>query len=225
MFFVAGIGQTPIARYLVGLNGTKDDMNSFGLVINSTLENVLKVLRSDGVQEALFLDKREEWKTGEHSRVFRTPPVARRQLFIAVIADPNDDKKTQLATVSYVQTYYGILKTGELIEEQRKSTIKKALKKASMTFSDDNTVSLARFMAYSHGLSVTESKLLTLRSLPPHSKAIAIGLTVMSIMMTALWKYSYISLEMFETFCIFAGFAVLFDLLPLIRIKREPNVE
>lgn len=221
MFFVAGIGQIMIVRYLVGLNGTKENINSFGLVINGKLEDVLKVLKSDGSQEALYLSKRDERKTGEHSFVFRTPRGTRKQLFIAIIADPNDNKKTQLATVSYVQTYYGIMKTGDLIKEERKHTIKSALEKAGMTFSDDETDSLARYMAYDHGLSITESKLLTLRSYPPYSKAILVGITLMAIIMSALWKVGYITPEMYETFWIFAGFAVLFDLLPLLRTERR----
>jgi len=221
IFFVAGIGQTLVVKFLVGLNGTKENVNSFGLLINSKLENVLKVLNSSDFQEALLLDRREKRKTGEHSCVFRTPRAARQQLFIAIIEDPNDNEKTQLATVSYRQTYYGIMKLGHLVEDQRKRTITSALKKAGLTFSSDNTDSLARLMAYTHGLSITESKLLTLRSLPPHSKAILIGLISMILIMTAIWQGNCITFEMYETFLVFAVFSILFDLLPLLRTKRK----
>jgi hypothetical protein len=219
MFFIAGIGQTPIVRYLVGLNGTRENTHSFGLVINSTIEDVLRVLRNDSFQEALSV--REEPKLLRHAFLFHTPLGEPKRFFIVVMADPDDNKKTQLATVSYIQSYYGIFKGGDILDEQRRSTIKKVLKKAGITFSDDNTESLARLRAYRYGLSVTESKLLTLRSLPPHSKAILTGLTLMAVIMTGMRKYDYITTEMFETFWIFTGFAILFDLLPLLRIKRR----
>jgi len=219
MFLSAGILQTIVVRYLVGLNGTKEDINSFGLVINAKLKDVLKVLRDDEVQEALNI--RDDRKTGQHSYVFRTPLGASKQLFIAIISDLDDKEKTQLATVTYRQTYYGIMKTGKVIEEERKGTIQRALKKAGITFSNDDTDSLARLMAYTHGLSVTESKLLTLRSMPPHSKAILIGLILMTSLMTIIWKANYITPEMYEIFLVSAGFSILFDLLPLLRTKRK----
>ena len=115
------------------------------------------------------------------------------------------------------------MKLGHLVEEQRKRTIKFALKKAGLTFSDDNTDSLARLMAYTHGLSVTESKLLSFRSLPPHSKAILIGLVIMIVIMTAIWKGNYITFEMYESFLVFAVLSALFDLLPLLRTKRKES--
>lgn len=223
IFFVAGLGQTPIVRYLVGLNGTRENINSFGLVVNGELGDVLKVLKSDGFQEALRLDKKEERKTGEHSRVFRTSQGEKEQLFIAVIADPDDAKKTQLATASYIQASYGIIKTGDMIEEAREHIIQESLKKAGMKPSIDNTDSLARFMAYDHALHVTRSKLLALRSLPPHSKAIAIGLGLMTFLMAALWNYQIITLDMFETFLIFDAFAALSNLLPRLRTKRRTS--
>jgi len=218
LFFVAGLGQTPIVRYLVGLNGTKENTNSFGLVIDGTLENVLKIMRNDSFQEALSIG--EEHKNGEHSFVFRTLSARKQQLFIAVMTDQDNEKKTHLATVSYVQTYYGISKTGDLIEEGRKYTVRRALRKAKLTY-DDETDSQAQFVPYNYALSITESKLLTLRSLPPHSKAILIGLGLMFLIMTVLWKFNFISPEMAETFWIFAGFAALFDLLPLLKTKPE----
>jgi hypothetical protein len=221
IFFVAGIGQTIVVRYLVGLNGTKQDVNSFGLIISAKLEDVLKVLRSDDVIEVLNFYPRDGRRTGEHSYIFRTPLGARQQIFIAIIEDTKDKEKTQLATISYVQRYYRTMKTGQLLEEQRRNTIESALKKAGITFSDDNTDSPAKLMAYTNGLSITESRLLGLRSLPPYSKAIIIGLTLMTILMTALRIGNIISLEMYETFLVFAGFSLLFDLLPLLRIKRK----
>jgi hypothetical protein len=220
MFFIAGIGQTIIVRYLVGLNGTKEDTDTFRLLIDSKLENVLKVLRNDEVQEALRLDG-EERKIGEHSRLFRTSRTEAPQLFIVVMADSEDKNKTHLATVSYREYFYGIVKGGHLLEEEREHIIKKAFEESGLTFKDDATDSIAQSVAYIHGLAVTESKLLSLRSLPPHTRAILIGLTALAVIMTIVWKIGYITLEMYETFLVFAALSVLFDLLPLLRTKRK----
>jgi hypothetical protein len=221
MFFAAGIGQTIVVRYLVGLNGTKEDTNSIRLLINGKLEDVLKVLRRNDLQEALLLDRKEERKVREHSHIFRTSRAANKQLFIAVIADSDDNNKTHLATVSYSQRFYGILKSGDFLEEERKHIIKFALKKSGMMSSKDVADSPAQLLAYYYGLAVTESKLLSLRSLPPHTKVILGGLVLMTTIMTFIWKIGYITLEMYETFLVFVGFSVLFDLLPLLRTKRK----
>jgi hypothetical protein len=219
MFFIAGVGQTAIVRYLVGLNGTKENTRSLGLTVDGKIDEVLKVLRTYDFEEALAVV--EQRKIGRHFYLFAALPNAKERLFIVIIADPKDDQKTELATVSYTQTYYGIFKTGELMEVERKDTIIKALKMAGMKPLIDNTDSLARRIAYRYGLSVTESKLLSLKSMPPHSRAIGIGIALMALIMSFLWKGSYITSEMFVTFWIFAGFAILFDFLPLLTTKRR----
>ncbi|MGD0496500.1 MAG: hypothetical protein ABSB28_10785 [Candidatus Bathyarchaeia archaeon] len=222
MFVAAGIGQTIVVRYLVGLNGTKENVNSFGLTVNGKVRDILRVLTSADVREALEIHERDDRQTGEHSYVFRTSPNSGKQLFIAIIEDSEDKTKTQLATVSYRQTYYGISKLGEVIEEQRQRTIKAALERAGLTCEDDKTDSLARLLAYNHGLSITDSKLLSLRSLPPYSKAILTGLAAMIVIMTLMWRFTdYVSADLYETFLVLAGFSVLFDLLPILRTKRK----
>lgn len=222
IFFVTGIGQTAVVKYLVGLNGTKEDVDSFELTINSKLKDVLKVLKDVNVREALNLNKNDDRQIGEHSFVLRTPLGGGKQFFIAVSEDSEDKTKTQLSTVSYKQTYYGIIKPSSLVTEQRKKTIESALEKAGFTFNVGKTDSLAHTLVYNRGLAITESKLMELRSLPPHSKAILIGLSVMIVIMTLAWKFTpFITVDMYETFLVLAGFSVLFDLLPILRIGRR----
>jgi hypothetical protein len=221
LFFAAGMGQTLVVKYLVGLNGTKEDTSSFGLLINGKLRNVVEVLKDADVRETLNLRERDDKKIGNHSFVFRTPPDARKQFFIAVTEDSVDKTKTQLATVSYRQTFYGIIKLSNLVIEQEKRTIESVLSRAGFAFNDSKIDSSAQTLAYNRGLSITESKLLELRSLPPYSKAILIGLVTMIVIMTIAWKLTpYITLEMYETFLVLAIFSVLFDLLPLLRTRR-----
>jgi hypothetical protein len=221
MFFVAGIGQTAIVRYLVGLNGTKEDTSTFRLIILDKLENVLKVLRSDEVQEVLELDRREEQKVREHARLLRTSRTATKQFFIVVASDASDSNITHLATVSYSEMFYGVTKSGYLLENEREHVIKHALRRAKMKFTPDASDSTAQSIAYIHGLAVTESKLLSLRSLPPHTKAILGGLIVLAFIMTLVWKVGYVTSEMYESFLVFAALSVLFDLLPLLRTRRK----
>lgn len=222
IFSIAGIGQTWIVRYLVGLNGTKGDMNVFGLMVDTKLENVLKILRSDSVQEALRIE--EERKTGKHSFVLRTGSVGiKHQFFLAVITDPIDEGKTQLATISYNQNYYGITPTGDLMQKQRVDTIKTALRKAKYTFSIDNSDSLARQIAFDEGLSVTRSKLLVFRSMTTRTIAFIIGMVVITAIVTALQQFNYITTEVADSFYVFAGLTVLTDLIPLLRRRRRKD--
>jgi hypothetical protein len=82
LFFVTGIGQTMVVKALVGLNGTEGDVNSFGLLINAKVEDVLKVLKATEVREALQLNRREDKKLGEHSYILRTLHYNSQQFFM-----------------------------------------------------------------------------------------------------------------------------------------------
>jgi hypothetical protein len=225
LFSAAGIGQTMVVKYLVGLNGTKEDTNTFRLTINGKIEDVSKILAERSVREALSLDENRDIISGKNCRCFRTPLGARQQLLIAIMEDASDPKKTHLATVSYKQTFYAIMKSGDVLEEQRKETIKAVLLKGGYGFSEEDDNLRTQSIAYRHGLSVTESKLASFRSMPPYSRAIAVGLILMVVLMTAVWKWNYITFELYETFLVFAGLSVIFDLSPLLRSKRKENLD
>jgi hypothetical protein len=221
----AGIFQEFVVRALVGLNGTRDDTDSFELIVLTKLENVLKLLRNTDFQDALNID--EEKRIGEHSYVFHTSPSLTHQFFIAVVgvhSDLDDKEETQLATLCYKRTFYGITKTGEHRRENMKDAIERELQDAKYRFDDKIEAYLALQIALDQGLRPTEAKLLTLRSMPPHTKALLIGLVIMFGVMTGLWHANYVNAELTESFYIFGGLAILTDLLPLLRTKRKKYI-
>jgi hypothetical protein len=220
IFGAAGLGQERVVKLLVGLNGTKDDVNSFSLLVDGKLSDVIKVLKKPDVREALEIDKRYDKRPSKHSYVFRTPDYHSRQLFIALMADSNN-AKTQLSTVSYTQTRYWIQKTGSIKEKQRISTLEDVLRGAGLTFNPDTTNSPAKLIAYNHGLGVTEPKLLGLKNVSNSSKAILGCLAVLIGVVTLLWKTGYMNPDTYETFVVLAGLSILVDFLPLVKIKRR----
>lgn len=222
IFLAVGIGQTPIVRYLVGLNGTKEDTLSFGLLIDAKLKDILKILRNEEVQYAL--DIGYERKISNKAFVFRTNPDYQDQFFISVVSNSDDENKTFLAGVLYEQTYYGISKVLQNhLSDMKLYELKKALQNANISFSEDNSETSALRLACVYALRVTESKLLIFRSLPFHLKAVGLGISLMTVLMLVLWYFKYITIDLFETFLVFAGLAVLFDFIPILVAKGRKN--
>jgi hypothetical protein len=221
IFLVAGFGQERIVKYFVGLNGTKEDVTSFSLMVDGNLSSVITALKQPDVIEALEIDNRYNKRTSKQSYVFRTPSYFSRQFFISLVEDPQVYAKTQLSTISYIQTRYWIKKTGTLMEENRKNTLEDALKRAGLAFSNDDTNSSAKVQAYKYGLNVTESKLLGLKSVSVSSWIIMAGLIGLIVLATALWQLGFMTPDTYESFVVVAGISIFIDFLPLLRIKRS----
>src|SRR5271157_1970959 len=212
LFGVAGIGQEIVVKRLVGLNGTKEDLSSFSLLVDGKLSDVIHALKKLDVREALDIDKRYDKRPSKHSYVFRTPDYFSRQFFIALMEDSNSNgSRTQLSTVSYTKTRYWIKKPSILKEEQRKNTLEEALREASLTFNLDTTNSPAKLLAYSHGLNVTEPKLFGLKDMSFSSQVILVCLALLIGVVTVLWIAGYMNPDTYETFLVLGGLSILID--------------
>ncbi len=74
-------------------------------------------------------------------------------------------------------------------------------------------------------LEPTQTRLLSLSSFEPHVKFVSLGIITMFLLMTGLWYFGLLPLELYETFLIFAGFSLLFEFLPMLRRRGESKVE
>ena len=226
LFFVVGRVQDSIVRYLVGLNGTKDDTSSVSVMINARVERVLECL--DQVKYAIQVD--EEGEIAQNAYLYRTRRRERVQRFLVVCPDV-DQNRTQLVMVSYEMQQYGIEKTLRAIDDEnmRFAHLIRSLRNCQLTIPSDriierekrNSLLPASTLAYSYALGITESKFLSLRSAMPHQKAILLGLVVLFGLTTALRFWDIIGDELYRTFFVFAALSVVFDFLPLMRFRRR----
>jgi len=226
LFFVVGRVQDSIVRYLVGLNGTKDDTSSVSMMIDARVERVLECL--DQIKYTLQVD--EEGEIAQNTYLYRTRHRERVQRFLVVCPDV-DQNRTQLVMVSYELRQYGIEKTLGLIDDGNmrfahliRSFRNYQLKIPSNTIIEKhkrNTLLPASTLAYSYALGITESKFLSLRSAMPHYKAILIGIVALFGLTTALRVSNIIADDLYRTFLVFAALSIVFDFLPLMRFKRR----
>ncbi len=226
LFFVIGRVQDRVARYLVGLNGSRHDTTSVSLIINSRLESVLECL--DEIKYALQVE--EEGQVAGDAYLFRTDRQQRVQRFLIVCPDI-DKSRTQLVMVSYELRHYGIEKTLGAIDDEnmRFEHLIRSLRshhvnlptQAIMERNKRRSLLPASTLAYSYALGITESKFLTLRSVPPHHKAILAGIAFLFIITTALRLESFLSDDLYRTFIVFAALSVVFDFLPLMRFRKR----
>jgi len=216
IFGVAGLGQMFIVRYLVGLNGSKQDTRWSSLLLTAKLEDVLKVLRSDEVTTALRLVLQRE-RGGKYA-ILRTISNAFEQFFLIAMQDPQNSNQTQLATVSFRQELLrGITASpSTLLEQMRAKTLIGVLQNAGIVFRDGDA-SEALFEVYAHALEPTQAKILIFRSYPPHVKAITIGVLSLFGIFSGLWYFGLIKQDLFETFVLFATLSLIFEFLPLLR--------
>ena len=222
-----GLVQDRIVRHLVGLNGAKEDTSHVSLLIDEKWDRVLHCLESDQLQYSLEISERQ--RIGQHAYLFKTDRRKHTQRYLVICPDV-DEKKTQLVMVSFELRYYGIEKTLGVLDDEsmRFAHLIGALRKCGLSIPADEMIETnkeadllpASGIAYDQALRVTESKLLTLRSFPPHQKAILVGIALLFGITTALWLESILSPDLYGTFLVFAVLSILFDFLPLVRVRR-----
>jgi len=222
MFMSAGLGQFLLVKYLVGLNGTKNDTRSSTLVLDSKLERVLEVLDTGPVHTAFGTELQMR---KDNFKIFRTNPKASEQFYLLVMGDSQNGEKTQLATVAYRLGLFGItVGEGKVLDEMRSNALRQVLSDKGIVVSDgDATDALTR--AYDYALEPTRTKFFGLRSESPHLGFVLVGIVLMFSLTTVLWKLGILPLDLYETFLILSGLALLFDFLPLIGRRGEKRVD
>jgi hypothetical protein len=223
MFVSAGLAQLLLVRYLVGLNGSKEDTRWMTLVLHARLEAVLKVLKTQDVYTAFRISLQRTRKN--KLIVLRTNYNANEQFYLLAMKDPKDENKTQLATVAYKQGFYSISAGGvQVLDEMRKSELQRIFERAGIRYSDEETPE-ALFEAYNIALEPTQARLLTFKSVEPHVKYISGGIALMFTVMTTLLLTKYINLDLYESFIIFGGLSLLLEFIPLFsrRVTKEKD--
>lgn len=222
LFGLAGLGQLFLVRYLVGLNGSKTDTRWTTLILEAKLADVKKVLYTREVTNAFRIGLQRDEK--DKSMTLRADYVVPEQFYLLIMKDPQDENKTQLATVAYRRGFYGIVPSeAEVLDEMRAEELKRILHKGGIKFSDGEARE-ALMKVYNQVMELTQAKLLTFRSLEPHVKFITAGIASMFLVMTGLWQFGIIKFDLYETFLLFAGLSLLFEFLPLFAKRATADV-
>ena len=202
-------------RYLVGIEGAKEDTRNTTWVLGVTLEKCLSVLDTEAVHATFRLELMRP--RTKNLKVFRTVYEAYEQFYLLVMKDPHDNSKTQLVTVAYERGFLGIQK-GEAkgLDRMRTEELKRILSENGIPFEEKDAPE-ALTACYYYALEPTEAKVLSVRSLAPHVKAITGGILAIFGLMSLLFVTGYIDGGLYETFLIFAGLSLLFEFLPMLR--------
>ena len=205
--------QTPVVRYLVGLNGTKDDMLPAYLLVKAKLSEVLNALNPN-VLYALGVGDGREIKRDTH--LFATAREHQQQFFVIVCPDSENREWTQIAAISYELDYYGIGKPPrtEIVHKGRINQLKEALKKLAVDSDPPRMLEPASTICHEHALECTESKIMTLTRLPKRHLVTLVGALAMGLIMTGLWHFKLVNMDLLQTFIVFALLAILFDFVP-----------
>jgi hypothetical protein len=220
IFSSAGVGQFLLVRYFVGLNGSREDTRLTTLTLHAKLAEVKKVLSTQEVSNGFHLTLQQDDKDG--SITFRTDYGVKEQFFLRVVKSSENENETELATVAYRRGIEGIVPSkAEVLDDMRTEGLKRVFTRSGIAFSDGESRQ-ALMSCYTQAMELTQTKLLSLKSVEPHVRYITGGILIMFAVMTGLWFFGVIELALYETFLIFAGLSLLFEFLPLFsRMARK----
>ncbi len=212
---------SPIARSLVGLLGTKDDLLVKQFLVHAKYTNVLGKFIDADFQYTLGIEEQEEVR--HNIWLFRTG-AGEQHLFVVVCPDSEKRELTQVVIVSYELAEYGIAPTtrARAIHELDARNIKQCFQgfKVDEIKLRKTQLMPALAVAYENALDCTESKILAIAKLPTRHKAIIIGTAFILVLIGILGWFGKISPDVTESALIFVGIAMLFEFLPLVAVKR-----
>ena len=229
VLLIVSMVQTSTTRYLIGLNGTKEDVLSAHLLVNASLDNVLTRIRRDEVQRALGVEREEEARRDVF--LFRTSRSNEQQRFLVVCRHPNAKGMTQLVLINYELTYYVILPSpmAAVVQKRDLATLKDCLE--GLTLEDEKQLATrnerlipAVPIAYEYALACTESKILQIIRLHTRDKFIIGGIICMFAIVAVLWLFRKLDDADAISSLILLGIATLLELLPLISSQKYSRV-
>lgn len=217
-----GLAQTILVKFVIGMNGNREDIeqNTFG--INTDFDTVKKTLQSRNFRDLFYFKTPLKYRGKKELYVMKSDLGNSEN--ILVVLKPDDVKTCILSIVSYESKYYQIQKTSRV--KQKHEVFINELKKrlgdsVAFTVSDlDNDVSE---FAYSNALNPTHNKLEHLKELSIFNKIALIGLGIIFGIITYLrFVTEQINQDSYISISIFVLIAVIIDLLPrFTRTKTE----
>jgi hypothetical protein len=217
---------SPIARYLVGLIGTKDDLLVTQFLVHANHTKILGELLDGDFQYTLGIKEQEEVRHGVW--VLRTEGDAEQQMFVIVCPDSTNRDFTQVVIVSYELARYGIAPTtrARAVHELNAKEIKARFRNFKVDYVrlDKSRLMPALAVAYENALACTESKILAMRKLSAQHKAIIVSTVAILVAVGLLGWIGKITPDLTESGFLLIGIAMIFEFFPAIKLKRGSRV-
>lgn len=180
---VTGLLQQLLVRELLGLTGSKEDMDKQTYVINTSFERVSRQMTNNAFLKRFLLSKKVEEK---EFLVILTKRQAITDQILILMPEDNDGTRCVLTIISYQILFDTFFKT-EAARNEREAilgTLERALRIEKPTNTIENRAldyeeSLKQ--AYYYALKPTEAKLASLRDIPARFAYSIIALIVIGI--------------------------------------------
>jgi len=219
LFFLGifGLFQLLIVRWLVELVGTIDDLDRKTFLVNADFQTVLGILLSESFLSAWNLEHR---KRGKDLIEIYTSYSAPWQIRL-VLGPAQESNKSILATVAFEKKFYTIFKSDKVSDcrddmvRRLKSII--GVKKFRLIGFNDNVSHTALRSA----LSVTEPKTIigreALGEVPSFYRNILILMGTIVAIVTGLYIFGFVPLDLFATSLIMIAIALAIELGPRLK--------
>jgi hypothetical protein len=219
VFFLGifGVVQTLIVRWLVGLVGTIDDLDRKTFLVNADFQTVSGILLTESFLQSWNLEHRKIGK-GLLEIYTSYPAVWQIRLVLGPAQEPN---KSILATVAFEKKFYTIFKSDK-VSDCRDDMVRRiksiiGVKKFRLIGFND----VVSHMALRSALSVTEPKTIVgrdaLGEVPSFYRNILILMGVIVAIVTGLYIFGFVPLDLFATSLIMIAIALAIELGPRLK--------
>ena len=225
LFMIAagfGLAQTIFVKFLIGMNGSKDDLirDTFG--INTDFETVKKTLQSRSFKDVFYFKTPIKFIGKRDVFVMKSDLNTSEEILIVLKPDITDEESCSLSVVSFESKYYQIQQTSRM--KQKHEIVLNELKKRlgnKVHFTDKDLDNDISEFAADIALGRTNNRLEHLRELSAFNKAALIGLgTLFGIITYLRYGVNQLNQDSYISISIFILIAVVIDLLPRFTRTR-----
>ncbi len=219
----AGFMQTQIVKWVIGLNGTEDDIERATYLINSDYNTVAEILKDEAFSNLARFRVAKEAKdllVLEGSARIRN----KVQKFVVALGTDFTNKGNSLLTTASYEAHYYTIAQSRTATERRKAIVRYlegSLRERNPTVNiiqQEQHDKVVTPLALAHALALdTKPRLVALRRLPKLHVAIMGGIAAAVIAFTILFNAKLIEEDTYYSVLIIIIITVFVELIPLIR--------
>jgi len=202
-----GLAQTPLLRFLTGVNGNREDLNIKSFTVNARIDSLSSLFQQLEVAKALNIKGSKRLDSGI---IYQLDNAADKVKKILILRDPDYEGRTQVAIAQYKIGYFAI----ERLKEDESNAIIRplelALQHANYEVLEGYEASVAEEILSRESLKATEPALVSWDSLHGYEKTTLISLSAIILILFLMWYFVQLSVIYFYLLLSLFGSSLLF---------------
>lgn|GEM_PF-1134918 len=213
-----GLAQTPLLRFLVGVDGSRDDLNIRSFIVNARLDSLSSLFQQLEVAKALNIRGSRRLDSGAIYEIESPPNRVKR---ILILKDPDYEGRTQIALAQYKISYFAIERMKEDESLLTVRPLELSLQHAGFEVIESVKATIAEEVLSRESLKAAEPALVSWDSLEGYKKTTLISLSAIILILFLMWYFVQISLIYFYLLLSLLGSSLLLFFIQF-GLKKPP---